>query len=90
MKTETKKITFNTLKKYARQGVLRHYVRGEFNGMVDGMEFKKTGNLLDLLTTKTTLEDLAKFKVSKNWISEVHGIITLSNCCYEVKFSVQK
>tara|TARA_Y100000401_G_scaffold38325_1_gene28916 strand:- start:14039 stop:14335 length:297 start_codon:yes stop_codon:yes gene_type:complete len=89
-KENMKKITFNTLKKYARQGRLHHHVEGEYSGMVDGMEFRKN-SLLDVIATKTTLEDLEKFKVTKNWITEKHhGVIELSNCCYVVKFLVSK
>ena len=80
-----KKVTFATLKKYARKERLLHKVRGEFSGMVDGMEFFK-----DLPYNKTTLKDLDKFKVSKNWITlKDDKTIELSNCCYYVNFKVK-
>ena len=80
-----KKITFATLKKYANQNKLFHKVKGEFSGMIDGMEFFN-----DLPYNKTTLKDLDKFKVSKNWITlKDDNNIELSNCCYYVNFKVK-
>tara|TARA_R110001606_G_scaffold169280_1_gene314240 strand:+ start:362 stop:607 length:246 start_codon:yes stop_codon:yes gene_type:complete len=80
-----KKVTFATLKKYARNNVLFHKVRGEFSGMVDGMEFYN-----NLPYNKTTLKDLEKFKVSKNWLTiKENQSIELSNCCYYVNFIVK-
>ncbi len=80
------KTTFNTLKKYARKGSLYHTYKGEFSGMTDCMDFNTTKEEF-----KTTLEDLVKFKTnSRNFIKqEEDGSITLSNCCYYIKFNVR-
>ena len=78
-----KKVTFTTLKSLARKGKLTHKVRGEFDGMTDGLESVKTE------ARKTTLEDLVEFKVTKNWLRvEEDGTIKLTNCCYIVIFTI--
>ena len=80
------KVTFNTLKKYARKGQLFHNVRGEFSGMVDGMEFNDP---YVVKWSKTTLEDLAWWKVSKNYIQvKNEKEFSLSNCCFYVDFEL--
>jgi hypothetical protein len=80
------KATFNTLKKYARKGQLFHNVKGEFSGMVDGVEFKNFKKW-----SKTTLEDLAGWKVTKNYIQfENNKELSLSNCCYFVDFQIKE
>ena len=80
------KVTFNTLKKYARKGQLFHNVRGEFSGMVDGMEFNNCEKW-----SKTTLEDLSWWKVSNNYIQvKNEKELSLSNCCFYVDFQVKE
>ena len=82
------KITFATLKKFARLGKLSHRVDAEFNGMYDGMEYYDSS---DRVVSKTTLDDLARFKVSKNWLTvqkHMPSIVVLSNCCFKVTFSI--
>ena len=82
---ETNKITFATLKKYARRGELLHQVEGEHGPY--GMEYYRNGNELPLC--KTTIEDLATFKATRNWITEGSDVVTfatLSNCVYLVNF----
>ena len=80
-----KKVTFSTLKKYARQGSLYHKVKGEYNGMYEGMEFYN-----GLRYKKTSLKDLIKFKVTKNWITlNEDNSIDLSNCCYSINFIIK-
>ncbi len=89
-----KKITFNTLKKYARNSklTLRHRVISEFNGIYDGM-----GKIENPDIVLTSLYDLEKFKVSKNWLSfeyeeyneektKKFTKVKLSNCCFVVEF----
>ena len=89
------KITFNTLKKYARKNQLVHSVNSEFNGMIDGHDSTN----YPTKAKHTTLEDLKKFKVSKNWISapdihistcgtRMYRKVLLSNCCYVVSFTM--
>ena len=78
------KVTFNTLKKYARKGQLFHNVRGEFSGMVDGMEFTSCKKW-----SKTSLENLAEWKVTKNYIQvKNEKEFSLSNCCFYVDFEL--
>ena len=82
---ETNKITFSTLKKYARRGELLHQVEGQHGPY--GMEFYRGDGALKL--EKTTLEDLARFKASRNWITDGSDVVTfatLSNCVYLVNF----
>ena len=80
-------ITFNTLKKYARRGHLKHWVTGEFDGMVDGVIHK---DIRDIDPKKTTLDDLKKFKATKNYITITpSGRFMLSNCIYTVHFMVE-
>lgn len=84
MKNQTKKVTFATLKKLARKTELLHSVRGEH--MPYGMQWN---GVESFYTTK--LEDLDKFKMSKNWLGESEDdngskCITLSNCCYVINF----
>ena len=90
-----KKVTFGTLKKYARNTgklTLRHRVVSEFNGIYDGM-----GKIEDPKMVLTSLYDLEKFKVSKNWLTVIFEEfndddtkkiikVELSNCCYVVEF----
>ncbi len=78
-------ITFNTLKKYARRGHLKHIIHGEFCGMVDGMRVKPFDP-----PTETTLHDLKKFKATKNYLSiNPKGHFRLQNCIYDVTFIVE-
>jgi|TARA_R100000501_G_C2576271_1_gene81234 hypothetical protein len=78
------KVTFNTLKKYARKGHLFHNVRGEFSGMVDGIEFTPWKKW-----SKTSLENLAEWKVTKNYIQvKSENKFSLSNCCFYVDFEL--
>jgi len=76
------KVTFATLKKYARQGKLQHKVRGEFSGMTDGMEFNEKPWEL------TTLDNLDWFKVTGNYLQQQGELIKLSNCCFYVDFKI--
>ena len=80
-----KKVTFTNLKKYARRGELTYRITSEFDGMTDGKEGVATNPV------QTTLEDLAKFKVSKNFLGYVsEDTIRLSNCCWTVIFKIEK
>jgi len=76
------KTTKATLKKFARLGELKHKVRAEHSGMIDGMEQvnKDWG--------QTTEKDIDGFFVSRNFIQkrEEAGQIELLNCCYYVVF----
>jgi hypothetical protein len=79
-----KKVTFATLKKLAKKDELLHDVKAEHS--VYGMEWNKARGY-----HTTTLNDLEKFKVSKNWLGESvddneSKCITLSNCCYVINF----
>ena len=47
------KVTFSTLKKYAKQNKLFHCIKGEFSGMVDGMEW----NIYNKQYKQTTIKD---------------------------------
>jgi len=79
------KITFNTLKKFARRGQLKHQIRGAFDGSVDGIE-PYSQNTLET----TTLDHLNKFKVyGGNYLSEENGMVKLSNCCYRINFHIE-
>ena len=79
-------VTFNTLKKFARKGQLFHNVRGEFSGMIDGMEYN---DQYAIKWSKTSLENLAEWKVSRNFIQvKNEKEISLSNCCYYVDFQI--
>lgn len=80
------KITFATLKKYAKQNKLFHCKKGQFSGMVDGMEW----NIHNKEYKQTTLKDLSNFKVSKNYITiNEDNSIKLSNCCYNINFIIK-
>tara|TARA_R100001443_G_C3320247_1_gene169845 strand:+ start:591 stop:839 length:249 start_codon:yes stop_codon:yes gene_type:complete len=80
------KITFATLKKYAKQNKLFHCKKGQFSGMVDGMEW----NIYNKEYKQTTLKDLSNFKVSKNYISiNEDNSIKLTNCCYNINFIIK-
>lgn len=78
-----KKVTFTTLKSLAKKGKLTHKVSREFDGMTDGLENVKG------LDTITTLEDIAGFKVTKNYLSVEDNKIRLSSCCFTVIFTVR-
>lgn len=79
------KITFATLKKYAKKNKLFHITIGEFDGMIDGMNFTNS----NYEYKQTTLKDLSKFKVTKNYISiNEDNSIKLINCCYNIKFTI--
>ena len=76
-----KKVTFATLKSLAKKGRLLHQVKSEFDGMTDGLESVKSNY------QATTLEDIAGFKVTKNYLRVLEdGTIRLSNCCYTINF----
>lgn len=76
-----KKVTFATLKSLAKKGKLLHQVKREFDGMTDGLESVKSNY------QATTLEDIAGFKVTKNYLRVLEdGTIRLSNCCFTVIF----
>ena len=80
------KITFATLKKYAKQIKIFHCKKGQFSGMVDGMEW----NIHNKEYKQTTLKDLSNFKVSKNYITiNEDNSIKLSNCCYNINFIIK-
>tara|TARA_R100001163_G_C4923404_1_gene102629 strand:+ start:229 stop:540 length:312 start_codon:yes stop_codon:yes gene_type:complete len=84
-----KKVTFATLKKLARKGLLTHRVRGEHS--VYGFKFYTEANGNALPIVKTTLSDLEKFKTQKNWIQtddlvDDKANAQLSNCCFYVNF----
>jgi hypothetical protein len=81
--TDEKKVTFTTLKSLAKKGKLTHKVTREFDGMTDGLE--GVANQIDKITT---LEDIAGFKVTKNYLSVEGNKIRLSNCCFTVIFTV--
>jgi hypothetical protein len=79
------KITFNTLKKFARRGQLKHQIKRTFDGSIDGLQ-----SYSKLTTETTTLDDLKNFKVySGNYISEENGTIKLTNCCYRIDFHIE-
>ena len=78
-----KKVTFATLKSYAKKGRLSHKVISEFSGMTDGKEWYKNPEWV----SGTTLAALDYFKVTKNWLSVLpSGNIELSNCCFKIEF----
>ena len=82
-----KKVTFNTLKALARKGQLEHRVRAAHGAY--GMEWYNNENTLPI--TQTTLEDLNKYKVTKNYIqtenlTDTDADAQLSNCCYVLMF----
>ena len=83
----TKKVTFGTLKKYARQGILTHRIRQSFDGMVDGMSKHESVDLF----SKTSLKDLERFKVTKNHISYIpeRDIYKLYNGVFIVDFKLR-
>ena len=80
-----KKATFATLKSLAKKGKLTHKVTREFDGMTDGLE-----GVADQIDKVTTLEDIAGFKVTKNYLSVDGNEIRLSNCCFTVIFTISK
>jgi hypothetical protein len=77
------KITFSTLKSLANKGKLFHNIRGQFDGMIDGIEFTDKINW-----TKTTIENLVDFKCSRNWLKKEGELIKLSNCCFYITFKI--
>ena len=80
------KVTFATLKKYAKQNKLFHCIKGEFSGMVDGMEW----DIYNKQYKQTTIKDLSNFKVTKNYISiNDDNSIKLTNCCYNINFIIK-
>tara|TARA_Y100001963_G_C6748396_1_gene432802 strand:- start:569 stop:1087 length:519 start_codon:yes stop_codon:yes gene_type:complete len=86
-KQDMKKTTFTTLKAKARRGELFHRVRAEHS--VYGMEWYTNDRELPIV--QTTLEDLDKFKVTKNFIqtenlTDSDADAQLSNCVYVVMF----
>ena len=80
-----KKVTFTTLKSLAKKGKLTHKVTREFDGMTDGLE--GVANQIDKITT---FEDIAGFKVTKNYLSVDNNKIRLSNCCFTIIFTVRQ
>ena len=80
-----KKVTFATLKSLAKKRKLLHRVTSEFDGMTNGLE------KVEVSSKQTTLEDIAGFKVTKNYLRVLEdGTIRLSNCCYTVIFTEVK
>jgi hypothetical protein len=81
-----KKVTFATLKKYAKQNKLFHCVKAEFNGMIDGLNW----DIYNKQYKQTTLKDLSRFKVSTNYITiNEDKSIKLTNCCYNINFIIK-
>jgi len=79
------KITFATLKKYAKKGRLSHKIIAEFSGMVDGKEWSKDPKWSPV----TTLGNLEYFKTTKNWLTVLpNGNIVLDNCCFQIEFCI--
>jgi hypothetical protein len=89
---EMKKVTFATLKSIANKGLLQHRVRAEHGAY--GMEF-----YADQPVVTTKVEDLKRFKATKNYITtenchefingpfgSVESDAQLDNCIFSVVF----
>ena len=86
-----KKVTFATLKKHARKGQLRHRIRGQHRA--NGFQWY-IGEMSAPIKT-TTLKDLERFKVTKNFIqtddlTDQNAFAQLSNCCYYINFYLRR
>lgn len=79
---EKKKITFWTLKAYARKWKLGWIIKMEFSGMSDGME-----SIKDPKEIQFTPEKLEEIKATKNYIRENENwTVRVSNCIYSIDF----
>jgi len=76
------KMTFSTLKAQAKAGKLKHHVISEY----DGTDTEQSNNVDNFKIT--TLEDLKKFKATKNYFSVDGKYLRLDNCIYSVNFKV--